>query len=46
VYRLGDNRLLIGAISFFSHDPPSRLLAVLFVLGSLPFRPGPSDPPQ
>lgn len=29
--------LLIGSISFFSNDPPSRLLAVLLVLGSLPF---------
>ena len=29
--------LAIGSISFFSDDPNSRLLAVLLVLGSLPF---------
>lgn len=29
--------LLIGSISFFNDNPPSRLLAVLLVLGALPF---------
>jgi hypothetical protein len=29
--------LLIGSISFFDENPPSRLLAVLLVLGALPF---------